>query len=45
LLENAELHINKALDQLDNLHKQNLILSNENRDLLKTLLKLKINKK
>ena len=45
LLEKAELHINKALDQLDNLHKQNLILSNENRDLLKTLLKLKINKK
>ena len=45
LLENAELHINKALDQLDNLQKQNLILSNENRDLLKTLLKLKINKK
>ena len=45
LLENAEIHINKALDQLNNLQKQNLILSNENRDLLKTLLKLKINRK
>ena len=45
LLENAEIHINKALDQLNNLQKQNLLLSNENRDLLKTLLKLKINKK
>ena len=45
LLENAEIHINKALDQLDNLQKQNLLLSNENRDLLKTLLKLKINRK
>ena len=42
LLENAEIHINKALDQLNNLQKQNLLLSNENRDLLKTLLKLKI---
>ncbi len=41
LLENAEIHINKALDQLNNLQKQNLLLSNENRDLLKTLLKLK----
>ena len=45
LLENAEIHINKALDQLNNLQKQNLLLSNENRDLLKTLLKLKINRK
>jgi hypothetical protein len=45
LLENAEIHINKALDQLNNLQKQNLQLSNENRDLLKTLLKLKINRK
>ena len=45
LLENAEIHINKALDQLNNLQKQNLLLSNENRDLLKTLLKLKINTK
>jgi hypothetical protein len=45
LLEHAEIHINKALDQLNNLQKQNLLLSNENRDLLKTLLKLKINRK
>ena len=45
LLEGAEIHINKALDQLNDLHKQNSLLSNENRDLLKTLLKLKINKK
>tara|TARA_Y100000389_G_scaffold45436_1_gene40254 strand:+ start:4310 stop:4759 length:450 start_codon:yes stop_codon:yes gene_type:complete len=45
LLENAEIHINKALDQLNNLQKQNLLLSNENRDLLKTLLKLKIKRK
>jgi len=45
LLENAEIQINKALDQLNNLQKQNLLLSNENRDLLKTLLKLKINRK
>ena len=45
LLENAEIHINKALDQLNNLQKQNLLLSNENRDLLTTLLKLKINRK
>ena len=45
LLENAEIHINKALDQLNNLQKQNLLLSNENRDHLKTLLKLKINRK
>ena len=45
LLENAEIHINKALDKLNNLQKQNLLLSNENRDLLKTLLKLKINRK
>ena len=45
LLENDEIHINKALDQLNNLQKQNLLLSNENRDLLKTLLKLKINRK
>ena len=36
LLENAEIHINIALDQLNNLQKQNLLLSNENRDLLKT---------
>jgi hypothetical protein len=45
LLENAEIHINKALDQLNNLQKQNLLFSNENRDLLKTLLKLKIKRK
>ena len=45
LLGGAEIHINKALDQLNDLHKQNSLLSNENRDLLKTLLKLKINKK
>ena len=45
LLEGAEIHINKALDQLNDLHKQNLLLSNENRSLLKTLLKLKITKK
>ena len=45
LLEGAEIHINKALDQLNDLHKQNSLLSNENRDLLKTLLRLKINKK
>ena len=45
LLEGADIHINKALDQLNDLHKQNSLLSNENRDLLKTLLKLKINKK
>ena len=45
LLENDEIHINKALDQLNNIQKQNLLLSNENRDLLKTLLKLKINRK
>ena len=45
LLESADIHINKALDQLNDLHKQNSLLSNENRDLLKTLLKLKINKK
>ena len=45
LLEGSEIHINKALDQLNDLHKQNSLLSNENRDLLKTLLKLKINKK
>ena len=45
LLEGAEIHINKALDQLNDLHKQNSLLSNENRSLLKTLLKLKITKK
>lgn len=45
LLEGAEIHINKALDQLNDLHKQNSLLSNENRGLLKTLLKLKITKK
>ena len=45
LLEGADIHINKALDQLNDLHKQNSLLSNENIDLLKTLLKLKINKK
>ena len=45
LLEGADIHINKALDQLNDLHKQNSLLSNENRDLLKTLLRLKINKK
>ena len=45
LLEGTEIHINKALDQLNDLHKQNLLLSNENRSLLKTLLKLKITKK
>ena len=38
LLEGAEIHINKALDQLNDLHKQNSLISNENRDLLKTLL-------
>tara|TARA_B110000238_G_scaffold179364_1_gene202573 strand:- start:207 stop:656 length:450 start_codon:yes stop_codon:yes gene_type:complete len=45
LLEGAEIHINKALDQLNDLHQQNSLLSNENRSLLKTLLKLKITKK
>ena len=45
LLEGTEIHINKALDQLNDLHKQNSLLSNENRSLLKTLLKLKITKK
>ena len=45
LLEGAEIHINKALDQLNDLHKQNSLLSNENRSLLRTLLKLKITKK
>ena len=45
LLEGAEIHINKALDQLNNLHKQSSLLSNENRSLLKTLLKLKVTKK
>ena len=45
LLGGAEIHINKVLDQLNDLNKQNLLLSNENRNLLKTLLKLKITKK
>jgi hypothetical protein len=44
LLEGAEIHITKALDQLNDLHKQNSLLSNENRNLLRTLLKLKIKK-
>ena len=44
LLEGAEVHINKFLDQLNELQKQNISLSNENRDLLKTLMKLKIKK-
>ena len=44
LLEGAEIHITKALDQLSELHKQNSLLSNENRNLLRTLLKLKIKK-
>ena len=44
LLEGAEVHINKFLDQLNELQKQNISLSNENRDLLKTLMELKIKK-
>ena len=44
LLEGAEVHINKFLDQLNELQKQNITLSNENRDLLKTLMELKIKK-
>ena len=42
LLEGAESHINKFLDQLNQLQKQNISLSNENRDLLKTLMELKL---
>ena len=42
LLEGAEIHINKFLDQLNQLQKQNISLSNENRDLLKTLMELKL---
>ena len=42
LLEGAESHINKFLDQMNQLQKQNISLSNENRDLLKTLMELKL---
>ena len=42
LLEGAEVHINKFLDQMNQLQKQNISLSNENRDLLKTLMELKL---